>query len=44
MKTMNLLFIGDGSTEVAQRFYHWVVDGGLEDSIIGTLSGEGIEV
>lgn len=44
MKKVTLTFVGFNSDEVAQRFYTWVVDGGLEDGIIDTLSYEGISV
>ncbi|MCI5208277.1 MAG: hypothetical protein D3910_05675 [Candidatus Electrothrix sp. ATG2] len=44
MKKVTLTFVGFNSDEVAQRFYAWVVDGGLEDSIIDTLSHDGVEV
>ena len=38
MKTVSLTFVGDGSDEVAQAFYTWFVDGGLEDQIIDGLT------
>ncbi|MCI5211733.1 MAG: hypothetical protein D3910_23795 [Candidatus Electrothrix sp. ATG2] len=44
MKKVTLTFVGFNSDEVAQRFYTWVIDGGLEDGIIDTLSYDGIEV
>ncbi len=44
MKNVTLTFLGGGADEVAQRFYTWILDGGLEDSIIDTLSDERIEV
>lgn len=44
MKSVTLTFIGDHSDEIAQKFYTWVVDGGLEDQIIDTLSGDGVAV
>ncbi|MCI5121991.1 MAG: hypothetical protein D3908_12530 [Candidatus Electrothrix sp. AUS4] len=44
MKNVTLTFVGFNSDEAAQRFYTWVVDGGLEDGIIDTLSYDGIEI
>ncbi len=44
MKKVTLTFIGDQSDEVAQKFYTWAIDGGLEDSIIDTLSTPEIAV
>lgn len=44
MKKVTLTFVGMNSDEIAQKFYTWVVDGGLEDSIIDTLSDESTEV
>lgn len=44
MKNVTLTFVGDASDKIAQKFYTWVVDGGLEDTIIETLSSEEIEV
>lgn len=44
MKSVTLTFVGDRSDEVAKKFYTWVVDGGLEDQIIDTLSEDGIAV
>ncbi len=32
VKKVTLTFVGFNSDEVAQRFYTWAVDGGLEDS------------
>lgn len=37
MKTVSLTFVGDNSDAVAQAFYTWVVDGGLEDHIVEGL-------
>jgi hypothetical protein len=37
MKTVKFTFVGDNSDAVAQAFYTWVVDGGLEDQIIDEL-------
>jgi|GEM_PF-856587 len=44
MRNVTITFIGHRSDEVAERFYTWVVDGGLEDSIIDNLSDKEIEV
>ena len=44
MKTVTLTFVGQQSDELAQRFYTWVVDGGLEDQIIDTLSTPEVRV
>ena len=47
MRTVTFTFVGDKSDDVAQAFYTWVVDGGLEDQIIDTLDeqvGEGTSV
>ena len=44
MKKVTLTFVGFQSDEVAQAFYTWVVDGGLEDGIIDTLSNSKVEV
>ncbi|MBO6896939.1 MAG: hypothetical protein GY767_14800 [Shimia sp.] len=38
MKKVTVTFVGDGSDEVAQAFYTYFVDGGLEDQIIDTLT------
>lgn len=38
MKTVTFTFVGDGSDEVAQAFYTWVVDGGMEDQLIDGLT------
>jgi len=44
MKKVTLTFIGDRSEFVAQQFYSWMVDGGLEEIIIDGLSDESVEV
>ena len=44
MKKVTFTFVGHQSDEVAKKFYHWAVDGGLEDSIIDTLSDGETEV
>ncbi len=41
MKNVTLTFAGQDSDEMAQQFYTWVVDGGLEDQIVDTLSEMG---
>ncbi len=38
MKKVTLTFVGNESDMIAEKFYHWVVDGGLEDGMIETLS------
>lgn len=38
MKTVKFTFVGGDSDAVAQAFYTWVVDGGLEDQIISELN------
>lgn len=37
MKSVKFTFVGDNSDAVAQAFYTWVVDGGLEDQLIDEL-------
>ncbi len=37
---VTFLFEGKNAEEVAQYFFTWVVDGGLEDYIIDKLSAE----
>ncbi len=44
MKTVTLNFTGHDADNVAQDFYTWMVDGGLEDSVIDTLSNNVREV
>ena len=44
MKNVTVTFVGHRSDEVAQKFYTWIVDGGLEDSIIDLLSDDEISV
>jgi hypothetical protein len=41
MKKVTFTFVGQDSDEMAQNFYTWFVDGGLEDQIIDTLSEKG---
>ena len=38
MKTVTFTFVGDGSDDVAQAFYTWFVDGGLEDQVVDELT------
>ena len=40
--TVSLNFTGLKSGEMAKRFYSYLVDGGLEDHLIDTLSREGV--
>ena len=40
--TVNLIFSGVKSEEMAKRFYTYLVDGGLEDHLIETLSEDGV--
>lgn len=37
MKTVSITFVGGNSDKVAQAFYTWVVNGGLEDYIVDGL-------
>lgn len=41
MKSVTFTFVGQDSDEMAQKFYTWFVDGGLEDQVIDTLSEMG---
>ena len=41
---VKLKFSGFKSEEVAQRFYTYLVDGGLEDGLIDILSGGDVSV
>ncbi|TCL09175.1 hypothetical protein BXY66_1220 [Shimia isoporae] len=38
MRAVTITFVGDGSDEVAQAFYTYFVDGGLEDQVIDVLT------
>ena len=38
MRTVTFTFVGHGSDDVAQAFYTWFVDGGLEDQAIEVLT------
>lgn len=47
MKTVQFTFVGDQSDLVANTFYTWAVDGGLEQALIDELTRltpENIEV
>lgn len=44
MKNVTLTFVGFKSEEMAQKFFSWIVDGGLEDGIIDTLSDDSVQV
>lgn len=44
MKSVTITFVGYRSDDVAKKFYTWVVDGGLEDSIIDNLSDNEVNV
>ena len=44
MQNVTITFVGHRSNEIAQRFYTWIVDGGLEDGIIENLSDDEIDV
>jgi len=37
MKSVKFTFVGGNSDAVAQAFYTWVVDGGLEDQLVEEL-------
>jgi hypothetical protein len=41
MKKVTFTFVGQDSDTMAQTFYTWFVDGGLEDQIVDTLSDMG---
>lgn len=38
MRNVTITFVGDGSDEVAQAFYTYFVDGGLEDKVTEVLT------
>ena len=42
MKTVRIEFAGPQSEKKARKFFTWLVDGGLEDQVIQTLSGDGV--
>lgn len=44
MKKVTLTFVGFHSNEIAQKFYTWLVDEGLEDGLIDTLSDSTVAV
>jgi len=37
-------FTGEGAEEAAQKFYTWIVDGGLSDGILDECSGDSYEL
>lgn len=41
MKKVTFTFAGQDSDKMAQQFYTWFVDGGLEDQVVDTLSEMG---
>ncbi len=41
MQKVTFTFAGQESAEMAQKFYTWFVDGGLEDQVIDTLTEMG---
>lgn len=41
MKKVTFTFVGQESDLMAERFYTWYIDGGLEDYIIDTLTETG---
>ncbi|MGI2921876.1 hypothetical protein [Vibrio diabolicus] len=44
MKKVTLTFVGEGSERIADKFYTWLADGELEDSLIETLSDREVSV
>ncbi len=44
MRKVTLNFIGDRSELVAEKFYGWLIDGGLEEIIAQGLSDEVVDV
>ncbi|MGI9949196.1 hypothetical protein [Vibrio hyugaensis] len=44
MKKVTLTFVGEGSDRIAEKFYAWMTDGGLEDSMVENLSDREISV
>lgn len=41
MKKVTFTFVGQDSEIMAEKFYTWYVDGGLEDLVVDTLSETG---
>lgn len=41
MKNVTFTFVGQDAEEMAQQFYTWFIDGGLEDQVVETLSEMG---
>ena len=44
MRKVTLNFIGDRSENMAEAFYTWLLDGGLEDTLIEGLSTDEVEL
>ncbi|RMA81014.1 hypothetical protein [Umboniibacter marinipuniceus] len=44
MRKVTLNFIGDRSETMAEAFYTWLLDGGLEDTLIEGLSTDELEL
>lgn len=44
MKSVTLKFAGLKSADTARRFYTYLVDGGLEDHLIDTLSSDDLDL
>lgn len=44
VKIVELAFEGEGGEKMARRFFSYLVDGGLEDQLIQTLGGKGLEL
>lgn len=41
MKKVTFTFVGQEAEAMARQFYHWYVDGGLEDQVVDTLTDMG---
>lgn len=41
MKNVTFTFVGQNSKKMAEQFYYWFIDGGLQDQIEETLSEMG---
>lgn len=41
MKKVTFTFVGQDAEIMAEKFYTWYVDGGLEDEVVDTLSEAG---
>jgi len=44
MKQVTLCFEGTHAEEAAEKFFHYLVDGGLEDKLIDVLSDDGVQI